>query len=114
MCGHAGDKKMFCPKCGSILIPKKEGSKKLFVCSCGYKTAKLEGAMLTETVKKKEKDVEVIEKGELETLPKTKATCPKCGHNEARFWTVQTRAGDEPETKFLKCTECGHTWREYD
>jgi DNA-directed RNA polymerase subunit M len=105
---------MFCPKCGSILVPKKEGSKKLLVCSCGYKSNKTEDAVLKETITKKEKKVEVIDKGELETLPKMKVLCEKCGNKEAYFWTVQTRAGDEPETKFIKCTKCGHTWRDYD
>ncbi|MBI2108536.1 transcription factor S, partial [Candidatus Woesearchaeota archaeon] len=32
----------------------------------------------------------------------------------AYFWLVQTRAGDEPETKFLRCEKCSHTWRDYD
>lgn len=105
---------MFCPKCGSILLPKKEGSKKVLVCSCGYKTSKLDTVTIKETVEKKEKDVEVVEKSELETLPKTRVSCPKCGNNEAYFWLLQTRAGDESETKFLKCVKCGHTWRDYD
>jgi len=105
---------MFCPKCGSILLPKKEGSKKTLVCSCGYKTSKLDTFIIKETLEKKEKDVEVIDKETLEILPKTKVSCPKCGNNEAYFWLVQTRAGDEPETKFLKCTKCKHTWRDYD
>mgnify|MGYP006285892661 CR=1 FL=1 len=105
---------MFCPKCGSILLPKKENNKRILSCSCGYKSKKTDSATLSESVAKKEKEVEVIEKGEFETLPKTQAECPKCGNNEARFWLVQTRAGDEPETKFLKCTKCGHTWRDYD
>jgi len=95
-------------------MPKKENGKKSLSCSCGYKTNKLELAILKETITKKDKDVEVIEKGELEILPITQTECPKCGNREARFWLVQTRAGDEPETKFLKCTKCGHTWRDYD
>ena len=105
---------MFCPKCGSILMPKKDGNKKLLVCSCGYKTKELEQATIKETVIQKGKKVEVIEKGELETLPKTEVECPKCGHRTAYFWLVQTRAGDEPETKFLRCEKCEHTWRDYD
>lgn len=105
---------MFCPKCGSILVPRKEGNKKLLACSCGYKSTKTEDAVLKETITKKEKKVEVIERGEIEILPKMKVMCEKCGHKEAYFWTVQTRAGDEPETKFIKCTKCGHTWRDYD
>ena len=104
---------MFCPKCGSVLLPKKEGSKKVLVCSCGYKSSNLEQTKIIETVTKKEKDVEVIEK-EVEILPKTEVECEKCGNKEAFYWTLQTRAGDEPETKFLRCTKCKHTWRDYD
>jgi len=95
-------------------MPKKDGNKKLLVCSCGYKTKETEQATIKETVIKKEKKVEVIEKGELGTLPKIDAKCPKCGHKTAYFWLVQTRAGDEPETKFLRCEKCEHTWRDYD
>ncbi|MFH1827981.1 MAG: transcription factor S [Nanoarchaeota archaeon] len=105
---------MFCPKCGSILIPKKENNKKLLVCSCGYKTNKKGGLKITEVIDNKGSNVEVIDKGVLETLPKTNAECPKCSHNTAYFWLVQTRAADEPETKFLKCEKCNHTWRDYN
>jgi len=105
---------MFCPKCGSILLPKKEGNKKLLACSCGYKSEDIKNAEIKETVAKKGLPVEVIEKGELETLPKTKVQCPKCDHDTAYYWLVQTRAGDEPETKFLRCKKCEHTWRDYN
>ena len=33
---------MFCPKCKSILIPKRDGNKKMLVCSCGYKTKEID------------------------------------------------------------------------
>ena len=105
---------MFCPKCGSIMLPKKEGSKKVLVCSCGHKSTDVEKTKLTETIIKKDKEVEVIEKTDIDTLPKIEARCEKCEHKTAFFWTVQTRAGDEPETKFLKCEKCGFTWRDYD
>ena len=105
---------MFCPKCSSVLLPKKEGNKKILVCSCGYKGSNAEATKITETIIKKDKKVEVIEKSEIGILPKTKVECEKCGHDTAFFWTAQTRAGDEPETKFLKCEKCGHTWRDYD
>ena len=48
-----------------------------------------------------------------ESHPLSDAECPKCGHNKAYFWLQQTRAGDEPETKFMKCEKCKHTWRDY-
>jgi len=105
---------MFCPKCGSVLLPKKEGNKKVATCSCGYKSSNVEKTKMTETVINKEKEVEVIEKPDLEILPKTDAKCEKCGHKTAFFWTIQTRASDEPETKFLKCEKCGSIWRDYD
>ena len=105
---------MFCPKCGSILLPKKEGKKTTASCSCGYKSSSSEAISLSEEVKGA-KNVEVIEtRHDLETLPIIDAKCQKCEHEKARFWTLQTRAGDEPETKFMKCVKCGHTWRDYN
>jgi|SRR3989338_1814542 len=104
---------MFCPKCGSILLPKKEDGKRLLACSCGFKSSKMESPTIKEKVILPEKDVEIIDKSELDTLPKTKEVCDKCGNDEVYFWLIQTRAGDEPETKFLRCTKCGHTWRDY-
>ena len=73
----------------------------------------MEQTKITENVAKKSKGVEVVEK-KVNILPKTKAKCEKCGHGTAFFWTLQTRAGDEPETKFLRCEKCEHTWRDYD
>jgi len=96
------------------MLPRKEGNKKLLACSCGYKSGDIEQAKIKETIAKTDIGVEVITKGELETLPKIKVQCPKCNHDTAYYWLVQTRAGDEPETKFLKCQKCEHTWRDYN
>ncbi len=105
---------MFCPKCGAILIPKKdENGKTILTCSCGYSTENTDKSSLKDEKKKKEEvKVEVVDK-DIETLPITKEKCPKCGNDEAYYWLVQTRAGDEAETKFLKCTKCKHVWRDY-
>ncbi len=106
---------MFCPKCGSILVPKKEGKKTVVKCSCGYKAKNQESTIIREEVVDNTKEVELIDDDKsLETLPKMKAECPKCQNNEAYFWEVQTRASDEPATKFLKCTKCKHVWRDYN
>lgn len=103
---------MFCQKCGSILIPKKEGKRTVMACKCGFKE-KEAAPTLKESVGSKKK-IEVIEKESLETLPLTEEKCPDCGHKRAYYWTVQTRAADEAATKFFKCEKCRHTWREYD
>ncbi len=102
----------FCKRCGSLMRPKTEGNKKIMLCgNCGYKEEAKE-VKFTEKPVVKEKEIEVIEKEE-EILPLTSAECPKCKHRKAYFWLVQTRAGDEPETKFLRCEKCRHTWRDY-
>jgi len=105
---------MFCPKCGSILLPELRKGKRIFVCSCGYKTAKLKEARIKEEVKGVNTKVEIVETEEISHLPVIDEECPKCKFNKAYFWTVQTRAGDEPETKFLKCKKCKHIWRDYN
>ena len=104
---------MFCPKCGSVLVPKKHAGRRVMACSsCNYIDKQTVGKIVEE-VRKSEQEVEVVAGEVLETLPKTSEECPKCGHGEAYYWTLQTRAGDEPETKFLKCIKCKHTWRDY-
>jgi len=96
---------MFCPKCGSLLISK---NGKL-VCP---EHGPVEKEVTFKEKSKTKKDVGVM-KEKPEVHPKTKAQCPKCGNNEAYYWVVQTRAADEPPTRFYKCTKCGHVWREY-
>jgi transcription factor S len=46
-------------------------------------------------------------------LPTTSIECPKCGHNTAFWWMLQTRSADEATTQFYRCTVCSHTWRNY-
>ena len=102
---------MFCPKCGSLLRPMEKKGKKVFGCSCGYVADKDQKIEVKEKAKN-QKRIEVIEK-EVSTKPIVNAKCSKCGHTEAYYWTLQTRAADEPETQFFKCTKCSHQWREY-
>lgn len=102
---------LFCPECGKILKRKKTDGKEILVCENCEKEFESEARIKKES-KKKKKEIRVVEEKE-ETMPKVETECPKCGNDTAYFWTLQTRASDEPATKFFKCTECGHTWREY-
>jgi len=36
------------------------------------------------------------------------------GHGEAWYDIRQTASADEPPTRFLRCKDCDHTWREYN
>jgi DNA-directed RNA polymerase subunit M len=104
---------MFCPKCGSILMPRKDKEKKVLACSCGYVDKGKESKTLREVVPA-EKKIEIVGDDEDKVLPLIEVECPTCKNMQAGYWLVQTRAGDEAETKFYKCTKCKHIWREYD
>ncbi len=110
----------FCPKCGSLMFPRRKEGVLVLVCRrCGFEkpaSGNVAGSVTTRrNVNAGRKKILVIE-GDvgLQTLPKVKTTCPKCGHDEAYFWTLQTRSADEPATRFFKCVKCGYSWREYD
>jgi DNA-directed RNA polymerase subunit M len=93
---------------------KNEEGKIIKYCSCGYSSDKGEGDALKERGKSVKDNIEIIEKDDAtEALPIVDAECPKCGNGKARFWMIQTRASDEPETKFMRCTKCNYTWRDY-
>mgnify|MGYP006415958575 CR=1 FL=1 len=103
---------MFCPKCGSIMMPKKEKGKSVMTCGCGYTNKKAEKLEIKEEITDIKEIVAIEEEPEIYPLTDG-VECPKCEHDKAYYWTVQTRASDEPATKFLKCEKCRHTWRDY-
>ena len=103
---------MFCPKCGSLIMPKKEDNKTVLKCKCGFESKDKVDGTIKEEIKQKE-DISGVADEDFETLPLTDVECPKCKHKQAYFWEVQTRAADEPPTKFLKCQKCKHIWRDY-
>jgi len=99
----------FCPKCGGVIVPQ---DKKAICAKCGFKSSKSVKIQSTQKLEKGE-GVVVIKEKELNTYPVVDIKCPECKNKQAYFWTLQTRASDESETKFYKCTDCEHTWRVY-
>ncbi len=99
----------FCPKCGAVLVMKTKN----FGCPrCNY-SSKTKAKLSTSEKINEKSEVAVISEKDTQTLPIVGEKCNKCSNEKAYFWTVQTRAGDESETKFFKCTKCEHTWRVY-
>nr|WP_321349474.1 transcription factor S [uncultured Methanoregula sp.] len=104
---------MFCPECKSLLM---SSGGQLKCRKCGY-IRKIEG---TDNMKKKvdrrENEITIVDdEGEkMKTLPTIQIRCPKCDNNLAFWWLRQLRAADESEVRFFRCTECSHTWRQYD
>ncbi len=92
---------------------KRVEGKLIMTCPrCGYKDKKEEVVRVGEKVEEV-KQLEVIEQ-DLSNLPIVKEICPKCNNDSAYFWSMQTRASDEPETRFYRCVNCNFTWREYE
>ncbi len=99
----------FCPKCGAVLIQKR---KRDGCARCNYSSKGKIKIKTSEKIEEK-KAVQVVSAKDTETLPVVNEKCKECGNDKAYFWTVQTRSGDEAETKFFKCTKCDYSWREY-
>jgi DNA-directed RNA polymerase subunit M len=99
----------FCKKCGSLVLPKKE----ILKCSCGL-VINAETKIVEESLKTEHKEIEIIDQEKDIVNPTIEAICPKCAHDKAEYWTLQTRSSDEPETRFFKCASCKHTWRAYN
>ncbi|MFY3740600.1 MAG: DNA-directed RNA polymerase subunit M [Candidatus Nitrosomirales archaeon] len=111
----------FCPKCNARLKQKQEEKKltKLVCVKCGYSTTSQVAAKAeTKKTPKAEKSTASIkvlgeEDEDIKPLPTTNIECPKCKHDTAAWWMLQTRGGDEPTTQFYRCVKCNHTWRHY-
>lgn len=115
----------FCPKCEGMLRKRKlDDGTYVLVCRCGYERPLAAKAAAESEVpvnledlspakrKALAREATVIESEEV-THPTTSVECPKCKHDEAEWWELQTRSADEPATVFYRCTKCRFTWREY-
>ena len=100
---------MFCPTCKMMLFPK-EG--KLVCRKCGF-SKDAEDKKITHEVKKSDIADPHEEIKDVGTLPTARMECPECKNKEAYWYLRQTRASDEPTTRFYICTKCRKTWREY-
>ncbi len=97
------------------MLPKKDKKGLVLECGkCGHVSdaVKAEEYRLVRGVESKRMAPEVIE-GKRINLPTARVTCPGCGNDKAYWWMRQTRGADEPSTRFYRCVECGHVWREY-
>ena len=99
----------FCPRCGAVLVQKRKNDG---CVRCNY-SSKSKSKIKTSEKFDKKKEVAIVKDKDVEVYPIISAECKKCGHDKVYFWTMQTRATDEAETKFFKCSKCEHTWREY-
>lgn len=98
----------FCERCRGIIIVQDDKA----VCpGCGYRPKKKPSIKTSEKIEDTETVAVVRDSDEIHPIVDMK--CPKCKNKRAYFWSQQTRAADESETKFYKCTKCKYTWRIY-
>lgn len=103
---------MFCPECKSLMIAS---AGQLKCRKCGYIRTIGDNDKLKKKTMRSEKEITIVEDAEnIQTLPTITIKCAKCENTTAFWWLRQLRAADESEVRFFRCTECGHTWRQYD
>ncbi|WEL23183.1 transcription factor S [Candidatus Nanohalovita haloferacivicina] len=109
----------FCDECGGMLVSQKQDGQTVMECrDCGH-VQDVDGGDYKVTEEKEDDPMDRLnvneEGGEESTRPTTKKECKKCGEEtEQEWWMEQTRASDEPATRFYKCRECGNVYKEYD
>ena len=90
------------------MIPTPNGFSKCRKCGAEQRLA----VEVVKTERETNKDIIVLEEDK-PNMPTMEKECEQCGNNVCYFWLIQTRASDEPPTRFFRCTTCRHTWREY-
>ena len=110
---------LFCPICGNSLVTNShhgatdtDGIRfECRTCTYVHQVSKRLERQVTNLPKKRVDDV-LGGDSQWELADKTETTCPKCSHNMANFFQMQTRSADEPMTVFYRCQKCSHRWKE--
>uniref|UniRef100_UPI00358DEC70 DNA-directed RNA polymerase I subunit RPA12 isoform X2 n=1 Tax=Myxine glutinosa TaxID=7769 RepID=UPI00358DEC70 len=103
-----------CPECGTVLPLPTLGD--LLVCRrCGkvQPITVLQKVMTSSSVTfPSAKPVRIEDTKDEDSGLLVERSCKKCGHNQARYHTQQTRSADEGQTVFYACASCGFQEKE--
>jgi len=104
----------FCDECGSMMHADSE---EMVCSSCDARIPRDDerAAKFVSTEEQSGDELVETEAGaNFEGKPTSEdVICDDCGNGKAWYTIKQTGSADEPPTRFFKCTECGHRWREY-
>jgi len=82
--------------------------------NCEYK-ADQDGDFVSTEQQSGDELIETEEGASFEGKPTSEdVICDECGTQKAYYTIKQTGSADETPTRYFKCTECGHRWREYN
>ncbi|MEK6830012.1 MAG: hypothetical protein AABY15_07895 [Nanoarchaeota archaeon] len=100
----------FCPKCGNLLIPRREGEKFFTECEkCGF-SKEVKGLKIKEKFEPKKKIGRGVAK-EGNPMATYLNKCSKCGYDKAQIIDMGIFYSDEDNLILLKCGKCGHSER---
>jgi len=101
----------FCPKCGSMLIPKKEKEKFISQCpKCGFSKKSNKGLIVENKIEQQKPKGKGIAKDK-NTFADYEHICKKCGYNKAQIIDMGIFYSDEDNLILLKCGKCGYAER---
>eukprot|EP00922_Rhytidocystis_sp_ex-Travisia-forbesii_P031404 GHVS01046433.1.p1 GENE.GHVS01046433.1~~GHVS01046433.1.p1 ORF type:complete len:108 (-),score=14.43 GHVS01046433.1:175-498(-) len=103
---------LFCPTCNNILLVRSHPSVQFYCRSCPYLLSIRNKIVSKSTVTTTKQLAKAEDKDDMSRGSKTQVVCPECNHQEAYFFQVQIRSGDEPMTSFFCCCKCDCRWRE--
>jgi len=108
---------LFCPQCSNSLAVSRSpttGTNRLECRTCPYEFILTRKYYERKAMRRKEVDDVMGGEGAWDNVDQTEVQCPNdaCEGSRAYFYMVQIRSADEPMTTFLKCTTCGHKWKE--
>lgn len=113
---------IFCTDCGNLLDSVSAKSTiECIVCKKSYPSQKYANLKVVtkssehafpSSLKSKRSVVKTsLSTEEVDEGATIKEKCPKCGHDEMQYHTLQLRSADEGATVFYTCTSCGYRFR---
>jgi len=107
----------FCPKCQAFLGLAARKSAEIYCRKCHYKIEHNNNRVLKKKINPSRancSEIAVVDKqiSKLRTFPVVHAICSECNNDKSETWIMAFGSEGTTGITFLRCTLCGHTWRE--
>lgn len=104
---------MFCPKCGSLILPSKQDGKIILRCSCGFEQESKDNASFHDRKKQDFSSEEVVVHTGENPMATEDHICLKCGCGKAiligsQIAVRETWCNCETDRPAYVCGKCGY------